>query len=90
MKAVDAYDVILSPIITEKSTMASEHSQVVFRVARTASKPDVKAAVEQLFGGRGFNGNRRGVRREYNSQGCRGAELFQHLLHLLRVACTLT
>jgi large subunit ribosomal protein L23 len=44
------YDVILSPSITEKSTMASEQNQVVFNVALTASKPQIKAAVEALFG----------------------------------------
>ena len=44
------YDVIVSPVITEKSTMASENNQVVFNVARTASKTDIKAAVEALFG----------------------------------------
>ena len=43
------YDVILSPVITEKATMASERSQVVFKVARTATKPQIKAAVEKLF-----------------------------------------
>ena len=44
------YDVIVSPAITEKSTMASEHNQVVFNVAKKASKPEIKAAVEALFG----------------------------------------
>ena len=44
------YDVIVSPAITEKSTTASEHNQVVFNVARKASKPEIKAAVEALFG----------------------------------------
>ncbi|GGA55373.1 50S ribosomal protein L23 [Nitratireductor aestuarii] len=43
------YDVIVSPAITEKSTMASEFNQVVFNVARKASKPEIKAAVEALF-----------------------------------------
>ncbi len=43
------YDTIVAPIITEKSTTASEHNQVVFRVAGTASKPEIKAAVEALF-----------------------------------------
>jgi large subunit ribosomal protein L23 len=43
------YDVILSPVITEKATAASEHSQVVFKVARTATKPQIKEAVEKLF-----------------------------------------
>ena len=44
------YDVIVSPVITEKSTMASESNQVVFNVAKTATKPAIKAAVEALFG----------------------------------------
>jgi large subunit ribosomal protein L23 len=43
------YDVIVSPVITEKATIASENNQVVFKVARTASKPQIKAAVEALF-----------------------------------------
>jgi len=43
------YDVILSPVITEKATMASERNQVVFKVARTATKPQIKQAVEKLF-----------------------------------------
>ncbi len=44
------YDVVLSPHITEKSTMLSEANAVVFRVAPRASKPEIKAAVEALFG----------------------------------------
>ena len=36
------YDVILSPVITEKATIASERNQVVFKVARTATKPQIK------------------------------------------------
>jgi large subunit ribosomal protein L23 len=44
------YDVIVSPAITEKSTLAAERNQVVFNVARNASKPEIKAAVESLFG----------------------------------------
>jgi large subunit ribosomal protein L23 len=43
------YDVILSPVITEKATMASEKNQVIFKVARTATKPQIKEAVEKLF-----------------------------------------
>ena len=50
-KAVDNrhYDVVLAPHITEKSTMLSEHNAVVFKVAETASKPEIKAAIEALF-----------------------------------------
>ncbi len=49
--AVDVrhYDVVLAPHITEKSTLLSEHNAVVFKVANTASKPQIKAAVEALF-----------------------------------------
>ncbi len=49
---VDArhYDVILSPHITEKSTLLSEHNAVVFKVAESATKPQIKDAVEALFG----------------------------------------
>ena len=43
------YDVILSPVITEKATMASERNQVIFKVAKTATKPQNKEAVEKLF-----------------------------------------
>ena len=44
------YDVIRTPVITEKATMASEHGAVVFRVAITATKPQIKEAVEAVFG----------------------------------------
>ncbi len=44
------YDVIRSPVITEKTTAGSEHNQVTFRVAMDATKPEIKAAVEGLFG----------------------------------------
>jgi large subunit ribosomal protein L23 len=43
------YDIIRSPVITEKATNASEHNQVIFRVPLTATKHEVKAAVEGLF-----------------------------------------
>jgi large subunit ribosomal protein L23 len=43
------YDVLIAPVITEKSTAASEYSKVVFKVARTATKPQIKEAVEKLF-----------------------------------------
>ena len=50
-KAIDIrhYDVVLGPHITEKSTLLSEQNAVVFKVARDASKPEIKAAVEALF-----------------------------------------
>ncbi|MFB2532754.1 50S ribosomal protein L23 [Paracoccus sp. p4-l81] len=44
------YDVIRKPIITEKATMASENGAVVFEVARDSNKPQIKEAVEALFG----------------------------------------
>ncbi|ALE03676.1 50S ribosomal protein L23 [Bartonella ancashensis] len=44
------YDVIVSPVISEKSTVISEYNQVVFNVALKATKPEIKAAVEALFG----------------------------------------
>jgi len=46
---LDVYDVLVSPVITEKATLASEANQVVFNVARTATKADIKSAVERLF-----------------------------------------
>jgi large subunit ribosomal protein L23 len=51
-KAVETrhYDVVLAPHITEKSTMLSEANAVVFKVASGATKPEIKAAVEALFG----------------------------------------
>ena len=44
------YDVVVKPVITEKSTLVSEFNQVVFKVAKDSSKPEIKAAVEALFG----------------------------------------
>ncbi|MGA7544863.1 MAG: 50S ribosomal protein L23 [Methyloceanibacter sp.] len=49
MSALSAYDVILSPVITEKSSMVSEHNHVIFKVRRDATKTEIKAAIEQLF-----------------------------------------
>ena len=43
------YDVVLAPHITEKSTLASEHNAVVFKVANDATKPQIKEAVEAIF-----------------------------------------
>ena len=50
MTAEKHYDIIRSPVITEKSTQAGEFNQVMFNVASGASKPEIKAAVEALFG----------------------------------------
>jgi large subunit ribosomal protein L23 len=51
MKTIDPrhYDIIVSPVVTEKATMASEHNKVVFKVANKATKPQIKEAVEKLF-----------------------------------------
>jgi len=49
MAKLDAYDIIVSPVISEKSTIASEHNQIVFNVRKEATKPAIKKAVEQLF-----------------------------------------
>ncbi|MDX9690373.1 MAG: 50S ribosomal protein L23 [Alphaproteobacteria bacterium] len=43
------YQIILSPVITEKATNNSAHNQVTFRVLGTANKPEIKDAVEKLF-----------------------------------------
>ncbi|GBR31499.1 50S ribosomal protein L23 [Gluconobacter kondonii] len=43
------YDVIRAPLITEKATLLSERNQVVFKVAPSATKPQIKVAVEKLF-----------------------------------------
>lgn len=51
MSTVDPrhYDVIKSPLITEKGSLVAENNQVIFKVASTATKPQIKAAVEKLF-----------------------------------------
>jgi len=49
MNREKAYGTILGPVITEKATQASEHNQVMFRVPLDAAKPEIKAAVEELF-----------------------------------------
>ena len=46
---IQAYDTIMRPLVTEKSTMGNEHGQVSFVVAMTATKPQIKAAIEMLF-----------------------------------------
>lgn len=50
MTALKSYDIVRSPVITEKSTLGAENNQVTFRVPLTASKPEIKSAVEDLFG----------------------------------------
>ena len=49
MPDLKQYDTNIAPVITEKSTMLSEHNAVVFKVANDATKPQIKAAVEALF-----------------------------------------
>jgi large subunit ribosomal protein L23 len=49
MREEELYDIIVAPVITEKSTLASENNQVVFKVAPHATKPQIKEAVERLF-----------------------------------------
>ena len=49
MARTDAYDIIISPVITEKSTIISENNQIVFNVRKEATKFAIKQAIEQLF-----------------------------------------
>lgn len=49
VSSMEAYDIILAPLVTEKSTMGSENNQISFRVPLSATKPQIKAAIEQLF-----------------------------------------
>ena len=44
------YDTIIEPVVTEKTTVISEQNKLVFKVAASASKPQVKESVEALFG----------------------------------------
>jgi large subunit ribosomal protein L23 len=57
MKNIDPrhYDIIVSPVVTEKATLASEHNKVLFKVASKATKPQIKEAVEKLFDVKGVN-----------------------------------
>ena len=49
-KDIGLLDIIKYPIVTEKSTNLSAHNQVTFAVLKTASKPEIKAAIESVFG----------------------------------------
>jgi large subunit ribosomal protein L23 len=49
VSSIEAYDIILAPLVTEKSTMGSENNQITFRVPLSATKPQIKAAIEQVF-----------------------------------------
>ena len=75
MTTLAAYDVIVAPVITEKATAVSEHNQVVFKVRRDATKPEIKAAVEALFKVKVLSVNtltRKGKRK--NFRGVRGKQ----------------
>ncbi len=43
------YELVRSPVVTEKSTLITENNQITFRVANDATKPEIKAAIEKLF-----------------------------------------
>ena len=43
------YDTVVAPVITEKTTILAENNQVVFEVAISATKPEIKEAIERLF-----------------------------------------
>jgi|TARA_A100001037_G_scaffold300244_1_gene327379 large subunit ribosomal protein L23 len=49
VSTIEAYDIILAPLVTEKSTMGSENNQITFTVPLSATKPQIKAAIEELF-----------------------------------------
>lgn len=49
MSLEKSYDIILSPVVTEKSTQGSMWNQVTFKVDPRASKPEIKQAIEELF-----------------------------------------
>lgn len=69
------YDVIVAPVITEKATLASEANQVIFKVRKSATKPEIKAAVERLFDVKVTNVNtliRKGKRKTF--KGTRGVQ----------------
>ena len=49
MNNIDIYDVIRNPVITEKATLISENGQVIFDVSKSATKAQIKEAIETLF-----------------------------------------
>jgi large subunit ribosomal protein L23 len=49
LSEAEMYELILRPVITEKSTLGSQHNQVTFKVPLDASKPEIKAAIEGVF-----------------------------------------
>lgn len=46
---INAYDLILAPVIAEKALLAADYNQYIFRVRLEATKPQIKAAIESLF-----------------------------------------
>ena len=65
------YNIIRGPAITEKGTLVSEHNQIVFTVARDATKPAIKKAIEGLFGVKVKSVNtliRKGKQRRFKGQ----------------------
>src|SRR3954447_1808964 len=85
--AVDArhYDIVLAPHITEKSTMLSETNSVVFRVAPKATKPEIKAAVEALFGVSVISGNtltRKGRRKRWQGKPYQRSDMKKAIVRL--------
>jgi large subunit ribosomal protein L23 len=72
---VRLYDIIVAPIVTEKATFASEDNKVIFKVRKTATKPQIKEAVEKLFDVKVLNVNtllRKGKRKTF--KGTRGVQ----------------
>ena len=49
MNKIDIYDIIRNPVITEKATLISENGQVIFDVSKSATKAEIKEAIETLF-----------------------------------------
>ena len=67
------YDIIVAPVITEKATMASEHNKVVFKVARNATKPQIKEAVEKLFDVKAADPKTKGLIARFDKLGLKNA-----------------
>lgn len=79
------FDVVVRPIITEKSTLVGEHNQLVFEVAKTASKPEIKAAVEALFNVKVTNVNtlvQKGKTKRWRGQPYRRSDLKKAIVTL--------
>lgn len=79
------FDVVVRPIITEKSTLVGEHNQLVFEVAKTASKPEIKAAIEALFNVKVTNVNtlvQKGKTKKWRGQPYRRSDLKKAIVTL--------